>query len=303
MKIYLQALRLEGVKVIYIFDYMLPTAQLKLLFTLTALILWGLSPAQNVPVLPIQDCQNAFIIPGPGLVYGNTPFAGPGNNANEINPAISCLPGEENSIWLRFCTTMAGEVSITINPDSSNADYNFAVYKLTGNTCADIYTMPELQVRCNNIGPFPTNITGANGGSMAQEEPVLNVLPGEQYYILLNRHYNGPNSGGGFFMNITGIGSDTTCFTTGVKDDAVIYMSDAPYPNPANNSITLNHTNLKQGQTGSIKLYNTSGVLVKQLMGISQHKTTIDIADLPSGLYYYTIYIGNQQNAGRFIKE
>ena len=138
---------------------------------------------------------------------------------------------------------------------------------------------------------------------MAQEEPVLNVLLGEQYYILLNRHYNGPNSGGGFIMQIIGAGSDTTCFTTGVKDNAVISISDVPYPNPAYNSITINLNNLKQGQTGSIKVYNTSGGLVKQLTGLSAPKTTIDIADLPSGLYYYTIYSGNQQNAGRFVKE
>lgn len=145
MKIYLQALRLEGVKVIYIFDYMQPTTQLKLLFTLTALILCRLSPAQNGLTGPEQDCVGAIPI-------------------------------------------------------------DFAFYS---------------------------------------------------YHCLSN---------------------------------------------PANNSDSLNINHLKQGQMGSIKLYNTSWALIKQIMGISSPRTTIDIGDLPAGLYYYNIYSTNQQHTGRFIK-
>jgi hypothetical protein len=56
----LKAARLKGVKVMYIFDYMLPTMQLKALFTLTTLILCGLLSAQTPFQILVNTLLNAL---------------------------------------------------------------------------------------------------------------------------------------------------------------------------------------------------------------------------------------------------
>ena len=111
----------------------------------------------------VQDCLGA--IPICQSHYSeNGAYSGTGNYLNEINPGSSCLnSGEKNSVWYIISITHSGNLAFTITPNYLNDDFDWAVYNITDNVCADIFTNPELEVSCNysgTIGP-----TGPNGGS------------------------------------------------------------------------------------------------------------------------------------------
>jgi gliding motility-associated-like protein len=135
-----------------------------------------------------QDCPNA--IPLCNTTYSTViSYSGTGNIPNEINPGSSCLlSGERNDVWYTFTTPFFGNLSFTITPNNPNDDYDWAVYNLTNNTCADIYNMSSLEVSCNyapNLGcggtTGPNNNTGGPCGG--QNNSVIPVTPGQTYVI------------------------------------------------------------------------------------------------------------------------
>ncbi|MCF8229443.1 MAG: T9SS type A sorting domain-containing protein [Bacteroidales bacterium] len=70
------------------------------------------------------------------------------------------------------------------------------------------------------------------------------------------------------------------------------------YPNPGLDHFTLN-SDLKRGV---FKLYSMEGKLWKSLR-VKERKTKIDVPNLPSGIYYYTISSGSQvHESGKWIK-
>lgn len=69
------------------------------------------------------------------------------------------------------------------------------------------------------------------------------------------------------------------------------------YPNPANNQITMSGV-----KTGTLKLYNVSGVLVKQVEQLNQ-ETVIDIGELPSGLYIVQVMNDEGNQTLKFVKQ
>lgn len=182
----MQAARLEGVKVIYIFDNMLPTPAIKLFSTLTALIVWGLLRAQTINYAhgPEQDCVNAIHLFFNGYFYYNTPYEGNGT-VSELNPDNTCLThADENSVWFKICIANQGELKFCVQPDDGAADYNFAVYNLTNASCSDIYNNAALEVSCNSsTGVFPSNCTGPTGYDSPHEKPSIPVQQGDIYII------------------------------------------------------------------------------------------------------------------------
>jgi hypothetical protein len=292
----LQAARLEGVKIIYIFDNMLPTPAIKVFSTVTVLILCGLLRAQTPA--PEQDCVGAILVNTSSYPFGT--YNGIGTGDNEIDSPPSCLEaGENNSLWLRVCISANGTLSFDICPDMSSADFDWVVYNSTNASCPYINSADSLIVSCNFSGStFPVHCTGANGGPNPQDEPVIPVLEGETYYILIN---GSGFCGGTINFGFSPIGG-TFCVTT-VDGKSVGMQKPVAFPNPATNSLTLSIPGLKQGQTAGITIYNTTGVLVKQQPGLNQPENQLDITSLPTGLYYYIVQTPYGQNSGRFVKE
>lgn len=68
------------------------------------------------------------------------------------------------------------------------------------------------------------------------------------------------------------------------------------FPNPANNQITISSENL----IGGIRIADISGRIVKTMFNVSNGSTTIDITDLPAGLYVVQSESGD---ALRFVKQ
>lgn len=82
----------------------------------------------------------------------------------------------------------------------------------------------------------------------------------------------------------------------GLTPEPRIYRDTEIYPNPFETAATINYT-LPDGQKQSIlRIYNTAGVLVKQMTVTDQFKNiNIQRDDLPSGNYIYEIAGSKQQ--------
>lgn len=131
----------------------------------------------------VQDCAGA--IPVCDTVYSSsTPYSGSGNIPDEVNSSISCLGnGEQNSVWYTFTTQSGGDLSFTIFPNNASNDYDWALFNLTNASCSDIFTDASLLVSCN-FAPIP-GPTGANGGPLPHNRPVVPVQPNETYALII----------------------------------------------------------------------------------------------------------------------
>ena len=299
----LRLARFEDVKVMYIFDYMLPTMKLKAFATLTTLILCGLLSAQTPA--PEQDCVGAIPICITNYSQPNS-FSGIGLGENEINSDFSCLGmGEVNSAWYKIYITSSGNLGFNISPYNSNHDYDWAVFNLTGLNCSNIYSNSALEVSCNFSGSiFPNAITGPNNGPNPQDETVIPVNAGEVYYINIGS-FGAIQAGYSIDFSISTCGLDS-CLTQTITDlsEKQTKVEVNIYPNPTSQNITLKLNALKTGQSYSMQLFTATGALVHEVGNIKTVENTVDVSTLASGLYYYRVLTTDGKTAaGRFVKE
>ncbi len=73
------------------------------------------------------------------------------------------------------------------------------------------------------------------------------------------------------------------------------------YPNPASENITINYTSTSKNV--SIKIYDTTGKLVKRIDNIKSGENTINISELENGLYLLNLQDGDNSATKRFIKQ
>jgi len=150
------------------------------------------------------DCGNAVPI------CNNTPVNGGtmGYGLDDYNGAATsgCLEQtvtgaiESNSAWYRFRTAASGQLGFNIGFDASE-DWDFALYSAT-----DCGSLGE-PIRCNffdnsdqetfmGVGEDPTGNT-----STVLYEDWLQVMPGEDYYLMIN---NFSNNNSGFSIQFSG---------------------------------------------------------------------------------------------------
>ncbi len=138
------------------------------IFYFTLFLFFGKIATAQVPT--IQDCLGA--IPICTEIYTETVVAnGSGNFPNEINSfsigGHCCMSPEASPIWYTFTVNQTGDFGFTLTPNSIDDDYDWALFDITGKTCADIFTDPTTQVSCNSAGnPECHGPTGANGMSI-----------------------------------------------------------------------------------------------------------------------------------------
>ncbi|HEY1039499.1 MAG TPA: hypothetical protein VGF30_08855, partial [Bacteroidia bacterium] len=150
-----------------------------------------------------QDCAGAIAVCQ--NVYNQaTAYSGTGNVLNEINTSSCLSSGEKNDVWYQFTVQTSGNLSFNITPNLAADDYDWAVYNLTNNNCADIYTTPGLQVSCNFSGT--AGVTGPNGGSASNSQGSLGtpgnatipVTAGQTYVVNVSQF---STSTGGYNLN------------------------------------------------------------------------------------------------------
>lgn len=141
------------------------------------------------------DCINAIpICNNTPINAGTDGFGIDDFNGASVSGCITQATGtiETNSAWYRFKTAESGQLGFNIG-FNSNEDWDFALYKT--NDCGDLGE----PVRCNyfdnsddssyiGVGVDPT------GGDNIQYEDWLEVVPNEDYHLLIN-NYSDNNSG------------------------------------------------------------------------------------------------------------
>ncbi|MEL6134466.1 MAG: hypothetical protein AAFR59_13980, partial [Bacteroidota bacterium] len=102
--------------------------------------------------LPEQDCIHALPICQSFLIQP-LPYVGAGFIPNEINPQTSCMyGGERNAVWYRIEVQESGWLAFVISALDGVSDFDWALYDLTGRSCGEIYTDPQILMACNYGG-------------------------------------------------------------------------------------------------------------------------------------------------------
>ena len=170
--------------------------------------------AQLPPGQPEQDCIGAIPVCQNLFVQTNS-YQLEGNNPLEINGFLSCmLLGERNDVWYILTVQTDGELAFTLTPQSSDDDYDWAVYNLTGRNCSEIFLNGSLEVSCNfagQVGP-----TGPNGQPGITFEPTIPVQAGETYVINVSN----------FSGSIAGYTLDFNASTASVFDDVTPQINE-----------------------------------------------------------------------------
>mgnify|MGYP001567445129 CR=1 FL=1 len=106
--------------------------------------------------------------------------------------------------------------------------------------------------------------------------------------------------------------SEYVAFSLPKKGDEDVLMNNVPlkfdiqqnYPNPFNPSTTISFTTPSEGFV-SLKIYNTLGQLVSTLvdntMSAGEHNVSWNAANMPSGMYLYTISHNGVNKTGRML--
>lgn len=264
-----------------------------LLFSL-ALLLYGVQLQAQLNPNTMQDCIGA-----PALCFSRyelpITFRGQGQ-VHELASLVAsdttfCLENEENnSAWFKFEVATAGDVVFSLEPSALD-DYDFAIFNLTGYTCADIVSGAAPYVRCSYALTQGTNTglaydsvgisAAANGNRFLSP---LSVDSGEIYYIMID---NFTRNGGGFVLDFTG-----STASTDYCDSIVFLMDDieqveslkvfSMYPNPTDQTVNVTlpyHAQL-------IEVVDLSGkVFLRHGNVLAGEEVTIDASHLPEGLY------------------
>ncbi|MEI7803126.1 MAG: T9SS type A sorting domain-containing protein [Bacteroidota bacterium] len=89
---------------------------------------------------------------------------------------------------------------------------------------------------------------------------------------------------------------DTTVIVAVKQDDSAINI----YPNPATNEIKISNLSSEENQ---IKIFNLLGQQVKNIRGSHEQSISINISDLPSGIYMLTVSNNKKISCKKFVKE
>jgi hypothetical protein len=131
-----------------------------------------------------QECFGATQICNDQTFTGNTSNFGDWQELNSSN--AGCLGVENQSSWYYFIPTVNGTISMTISPQGSNIDYDFAIWQ--GGNCANL----GAPIRCSYAGTVGN--TGLGNGATDLSEGALgngwvaplNVTAGVFYVMLID---------------------------------------------------------------------------------------------------------------------
>jgi hypothetical protein len=178
----------------------------------------------TLPATPQQDCPLATVICAPQTVFGSPGFIGAGNycDLGAGGTAYGCVPAtgrrENNSAWFAFTIDTTGVLSFDINPSLSNANYDWVLWNITGQTapnggpngtiCQAITANTATIAACNYDSSGTVSSTGmSNSGTCLQcgagqgtYASSLPVTAGETYLLMIN---NTSGTAAGFTLDFS----------------------------------------------------------------------------------------------------
>lgn len=142
----------------------------------------------------LNDCAGAIELCGNGSISSNAI----GTGIQELNNNNACSSREHNSLWIKIEITKAGTLGFNLIPTSSaiEVDYDFFVFG-PNLSCGNL----GMSIRCSTTNPKAAGLSSNHTGMNDQETDLsegpgvhgnsyvrsLNVLPGEFYYIVIDR--------------------------------------------------------------------------------------------------------------------
>jgi len=156
---------------------------------------------------PVNDCSGAIKVCGNGALSTNANGVG----IQEISGLNSCSSQENNSIWLEIEITKSGTLGFDLIPTRSdiNVDYDFFIFGPNAG-CGNL----DFAIRCSTTNPIAAGLANNHTGLRENETDTgegpgpagnsyvksLDVLPGETYFIVIDR----PSGSSPFDLNWTG---------------------------------------------------------------------------------------------------
>ena len=229
-----------------------------------------------------QDCAGAIQVTQSSYYFPNG-FSGNGNIPDEIPSGQNCPNhclhyGEKNSVWFRVEIQQSGTFGFLITPNSSDTDFDWAVYDITNSTCDDLYLNSALQRSCNVSAE--TGTTGATGYFLDCQgiggQPYNNFITvdsGEVYVIIVN---NFSDNQDGFTIEFDY--SATSIDVYSVENQMSVY------PNPVDDVLHI-HLNSPCKGDFEVLIYDVTGQLVMTEKINQQENSQIAVELLPVGLY------------------
>jgi hypothetical protein len=114
-----------------------------------------------------QDCIGAIPV-CQEQYYNPNAYIGIGSGPDEISSGNTCLgAGEINDAWYVFTAQTSGNLSFVITPNNPSDDYDWAVFDITANGCAGIFSGLSPVINCNFTASTSAfnGQTGANSAS------------------------------------------------------------------------------------------------------------------------------------------
>ncbi|GEM_PF-163443 len=206
-----------------------------------------------------SDCGQSVSICGNGDIY----YDPNGGGTVEISGNNSCGDSEQNSIWLKITVETAGTLGFTLTPDLPQ-DYDFYLFGPSPDCANKGYAIrcsyyagvgsTGMNASSTDVAESAYNSVPAGSGVADGFVKQINVLPGETYFLCINRYTS--SSYGGFNLTWNGTATLDDPF-----EDAE-YSFQAPEPvyvcnNPFDFSTLTN--GILNGNTGFVVTYHQNG--------------------------------------------
>lgn len=176
---------------------------------LNLLLLFGIGYSQA----PQQDCINAISVCS-NIYNEPNSYSGFGDiNEGASMGGLGCLnydlfenSSERNSVWYRINVSQSGNINFVISPNDLSDDYDWALFSLNNNTCANILNGSNTPVSCNYSGDVGTTgistigtVNSQGAGGTTFNRPFA-VLAGQTYVLLVNNYAGSTN---GYNLNFS----------------------------------------------------------------------------------------------------
>ncbi|MFL0354426.1 T9SS type A sorting domain-containing protein [Xanthomarina sp. GH4-25] len=233
----------------------------------------------NCPPANDDACNAEALTMDAAPVTGNNGYST--FEANEVPGSCFTSTANSNSVWYSFVAPASGEVQISTDFVTPLDDTQIALYSITD--CNDLLT--ATQISCDEDG----GTTGSGWNSIINTtDDATPLTPGSMYYIQVDAY---GNKAGEFNIEVITLAPlSTTDFNI---DSAFTY-----YPNPVNNSLTLN----AQKDIQNVAVYNMLGQEVLRTAPNTVN-SEVDMSNLQPGAYFVKVTVENATKTIKVIKK